>query len=273
MHPADTITESTPQVAAQPADGLGQSNPSTGDAARSDGLGQFDPSTSVIVCRGREALDRKRRDYDDWCLIGEALDEGRIEIMRILHTDKPRGKKYQSVMGKWLKANGFDIIDKGTRSCLLGCLEHRAKIEAWRAELQNKDPTAYFSLNHPTTVMRAWKKATKLPNPDAQKKQSAYAKLEAANIELQERLHHTEHLLEVMEDGADWSSKDSALSIADLVVRKMKPDKAMNVAVGIIDKLKSKKPPKTAYSNDPAVSGEQRKAEIAERLAQEEARP
>ena len=42
-----------------------------------------------------------------------------------------------------------------TRSHLMDCLENRAAIEAWRKSLQGYQRTAW---NHPTTVLRHWKK-------------------------------------------------------------------------------------------------------------------
>jgi hypothetical protein len=53
-----------------------------------NGLGQPNPSpTEAIVRRGKEALDRKRRSFDDWLLIAEALQVGRAEVMAAVHTE------------------------------------------------------------------------------------------------------------------------------------------------------------------------------------------
>ena len=52
-------------------------------------------------------------------IIAEALDVGRSEVMRELHTNHPSGRRYEKAMGEWLVANGFKDIDKGARCRLL----------------------------------------------------------------------------------------------------------------------------------------------------------
>jgi hypothetical protein len=101
-----------------------------------DGLGQPNSSpTEAIIRRGQEALDRKRRGFDDWLLIAEALQVGRTEIMAAVHTNQPTGKRYEKAMAEWLFARGFHLIDKCTRNHLFECLKHRAEIAKWLAPL------------------------------------------------------------------------------------------------------------------------------------------
>ena len=49
-----------------------------------DGLSQPNPSATddIIVRRGQDAMERKRRSYEDWIDIGEALEVGRTDSMR-----------------------------------------------------------------------------------------------------------------------------------------------------------------------------------------------
>ena len=116
------------------------------------GLGQPNPlTTDEVIRRGQEAMERKRRSFDDWMLIAEALQVGRTEVMRVLHTNKPTGGRYKKAMGEWLFTRSFHLIDKCTRNHLLECLRHRTEIAKWRATLTE---AGRFSFNHPTTVLR-----------------------------------------------------------------------------------------------------------------------
>src|SRR5271169_1226302 len=61
-------------------------------------------------------------------------------------TTEPSGRRYERAMQDWLIANAFKEIDKGTRSRLLDCLEHRTEIERWRSVLTG---SGRFRFNHP----------------------------------------------------------------------------------------------------------------------------
>ena len=70
--------------------------------ASDDGFSQLNPSpVSEVVRLGQAAMARKRRAWDDWLAIAEALQVGRTEVMRSLHTNearrpKPRQSRAQS---------------------------------------------------------------------------------------------------------------------------------------------------------------------------------
>ena len=230
-----------------------------------EGLGQPNPSlTDEIVRRGQEALDRKRRSFDDWLLIAEALEVGRAEIMAALHTNRPTGKRYEHAMGKWLLARGFHVIDKCTRSHLLECLKHRAEIGKWRDDLKKKDEFEHFRLNHPTTVLRKWKAEAGVPGASKQKNPSPMAKLKEANIELQEKLYRAEK--ELARGGGDlWTPEDTAEAIAGVMLDKLTTSKAERVARAILSNLKERKKaaPSKSAAQDAAMSAEERKALFA----------
>lgn len=133
-----------------------------------------------IVRRGQEALQRLSRSYDDWMDIAEALAVGRAEVMTAIYTNKPTGKRYAKAMGEWLLARSFHRINEGTRKRLLDCLKHRVEIEKWRATVTEGER---FSFNHPDTVLRKWKTATAVPDPNAPPRTSVMAKLKEANVE------------------------------------------------------------------------------------------
>ena len=190
---------------------------------------------------------------------------GRAEIMAVLHTNRATGKRYEHAMGKWLLKHSFHIIDKCTRSHLMECLKHRAEIEKWRAELKRKDEVEHFHLNHPTTVLRKWKAATIVSDPNAPpKKPSPIAELKKTNIELQEKLHRAEQ--EIIRSGGDlWTPRDTADAIAIIMLNKLSVTQAERVARAILAKLKDRKKsaPPPAPVRDAAVSADDRKAHYA----------
>jgi hypothetical protein len=202
-----------------PADGFGQPNPS---------------ATDEIVRRGKEALDRKRRSFDDWLLIGEAHLVGRTQAMHVAQTNKPTGKRYEKVFAEWLLVNSFHVIDKCTRNNLFECLKHRTEIEKWRAILTEGER---FPLNHPTSVLRKWKASTVVPDPNAPPKISAFAKLKVAHVEVQEKLYRAER--EIARGGGDlWSVNDRPKDIADIMIQKLGKTKAEKAAREIIKAIK-----------------------------------
>jgi hypothetical protein len=124
-----------------------------------DGLSQHNPSplVSEVVRLGQEAMARKRRVWEDWLAIAEALLVGRTDVMRTLHTNEATGRRFEKAMGDWLIAHSFKEIDKGTRSRLLDCLKHKVEIEKWRSRLTDAER---FKFNHPDAVLRKWKAST-----------------------------------------------------------------------------------------------------------------
>jgi hypothetical protein len=232
-----------------------------GDNGQPDhGLGQPNPSpTDEVVRRGQEAMERKRREFDDWMFIAEALQVGRAQVMAAVHTNQPSGKCYEKAMADWLVARGFHLIDKCTRNHLLECLKHRAEIEKWRT---TRTEGERFKLNHPTTVLRKWQSATVVSDPNAPPKTSAISKLKEANVELQEKLHRAER--DLARGGGDlWDKDDRAEDIAEVMLAKLTTSKAERVAYVILAKLKERK--KAARGSKPvatdaAASADERRA-------------
>jgi hypothetical protein len=186
-----------------------------------------DASTSVggttelsdpVVRHGQEAWSRlatrERHTWEDWVLVGEALRVGRHRAMLEAGTNKPSGSRYNDVFGEWLKATGFDAIDKGTRSRLFDCLDHRDKIERWREALPL---SRRLELNHPKTVLINWQKTTvadKAATEPAQLSPSAKLKQEIVRLE--------DENLQLRRAGDDlFSSKDSAADIARLLADRL----------------------------------------------------
>lgn len=196
------------------------------DTEDHDGLCQHNPLDDVTVQRGREAMERQRCGFEDWLLVAAALAVGRTEAMRSAHSNAPVGRRYEQEMGRWLIANGFQEIDKGARSRLLQCLEHREEIERWRATLTASERLKY---NHPQTVLARWKKATVPTVPDAEPKLSPVGKLNQTIVALEEENHRMRR--EIALGGGDlWSRDDTNHDIARIMLTKLGPTRAKGVA-------------------------------------------
>ncbi len=81
---------------------------------------------------------------------------------RAAETEQPIGSRYNSEFGSWLARHHFDNIDKGDRSRLIEVIDNLPAIEAWRATLTQ---TACLRLDHPSSILRKWKAATKVKEP------------------------------------------------------------------------------------------------------------
>jgi hypothetical protein len=202
-----------------------------------DELRQHNPSlTDRIVRRGQEAMERKRRSFEDWLLIAEAIQVGRTEVMQRVGTNKPIGRRYDNIMGEWLRSHSFHLIDKSARNRLCECLQHQVEIEKWRAALTEAER---FRYNHPDTVLRRWKRATIILDPNASPRPpSAFAKLKEANVSLQERLHRAEREIARSNDDL-WTPHDTACDIARVVLERLPANEAERVARAILKKLKN----------------------------------
>jgi hypothetical protein len=132
----------------------------------------IDKATEQAVAHGREAWQRIKSDgtWEDWVLVGQALEIGRAEAMRRSGSNQPRGRGYNEAFSAWLSKNSFAKIDKGTRSRLADCMEHRAEIEQFRANLELGER---LRLNHPNSVWRHWQASHKIKEPPARKKPAA----------------------------------------------------------------------------------------------------
>jgi hypothetical protein len=203
-----------------------------------DGLCQHNPSpVSNVVRLGQEAMARKRRSWDDWLLIAEALQAGRTEVVHALYTNETHGRRFEKAMGEWLIAHGFKEIDKGARSRLLDCLKHKVEIQAWRAALTDSER---WKFNHPDTVLRKWKKTTAIPKADVEPKASPMQKLKdelAAVIKERDRYKR-----EYDEGGGDlWRPQDRPQDIAKVTFDKVGKTKAEKVAREILALVKEAK--------------------------------
>jgi hypothetical protein len=175
---------------------------------------------------GQEAWKRLSAGHawSDWVLVGEALLAGRVEAMRVAHTNRPEGRRYNEEYGDWLKATGFDVIESTARKRLFKCLEHRTEIQTWRTTLTTNK---LLELNHPGVVLRRWEKACKKPDKTTPKRVSHVEKLNASLIQLEEE---NTRLKREVENGSPFTRADTARDIAGVVFRIISPSKAREVA-------------------------------------------
>jgi hypothetical protein len=104
--------------------------------------------------------------WDDWKKVGIAIAEGRTKAMAAAKTNQPRGRRYNTEFGAWLRVRGFDDLEATTRKRLLQCMENIDAIEVWLKKLALDKR---LKLNHPTTVLSAWKRSTAESKPKKKK--------------------------------------------------------------------------------------------------------
>jgi len=196
-------------------------------------------SGEEVIRAGQEAWKRlsSGRTWTDWGYVGAALDIGQAEAMRMAHTNKPEGCRFNAEYGTWLKATGFDQIDKSTRSRLLSCCRNIHAIEQWLATLPTNKRLA---LNHPHSVWRAWQR-TQVPKPaDTPKKPSHVARLNAALIESQEEVARLKRDVERNGDGDRWTPQSRPSEVAAVILGTFKDWACREIACEINRGLKKK---------------------------------
>jgi hypothetical protein len=149
----------------------------------------------------------------DWMLVGKALQLLRIEAMHTAHCNKPEGRRYNQEYSDLLKANGFDGVDKATRSRLFAILDNSAEIEKWLATVPaNKR----LQLNHPNSIWRAYQKTIFKKPDDAKPKRSLVTKLNESVVRLEEE---NTRLKREVELGAPFTPNDKPGDQAAVVWR------------------------------------------------------
>jgi len=206
---------------------------------------KLDHDTETLVTRGREAWRSLKNDetWEKWIAIGRAIEAGRTAIMRMLHTNQPKGRTWSTVFGAWLEDTGFAEIDKGVRSRLQTCLDNLTEIEAWR---QTLGLTLRLQLNHPNAVLRRWQASRQAP-ADKGNGTSGRPGLRDEVHRLQDELDAAQReisrLQRSYDDGNDFDWQDTPEEIAKAMLRAY-PTKAKRVGAAILAQSKStaKKP-------------------------------
>ena len=210
---------------------------------------QLDHDAERVVERGRQAWKSLRNDetFEKWIAIGRAIEIGRNETMRALHTNRPAGAQWSRVFGAWLGENGFDEIDKGVRSRLQNCLDNLPAIESWR---QNIGLGQRLQLNHPNTVWRKWQAAQAAPKGNDRSVSPPPNRKDMEIVRLQEELDAANKKLRELErqhgnitEGRDWTWHDTPDAIAAAMLA-IYPDKAKRLGSALqnLSKSTTKKP-------------------------------
>jgi DNA-binding transcriptional MerR regulator len=121
--------------------------------------------------RGRAAIKNlaKDRNFNWWLDYSNAIVAVRTEAMRDAYTNKPVGKAYNTHYARIIEREKLDAFDANTRKDCVAMVDnlhhpietHRGKgILAWRSEL---DISSRARLNHPSAILRRWKKDTEPP--------------------------------------------------------------------------------------------------------------
>jgi hypothetical protein len=181
------------------------------------------PTDSIddAIHRGQQAWMRLRADnhWTDWLDVGRAHVIGRQEAMRLAHVNEPSGHRYKEHFGAWLKKVGFADLDKSDRARLFTVMDNLPAIERWRAAL---GATERMKLNHPSTVLRKWQVATRVPVKDdeAERKPSKLAQTESSlAVALEE---NAKLKREIERGGGDcWTEHDTPEAIAVVMAAKL----------------------------------------------------
>ena len=118
--------------------------------------------------RGRAAiqnLTRKRdRTFGRWLDYSNAVVAVRTEAMREAFTNQPIGKAYNASYARIMKREKLDVFDANTRkdcAAMVDNLHHpvdaRRATAFWRGA-RKLDTSTRARLNHPSAIMRRWKK-------------------------------------------------------------------------------------------------------------------
>ena len=165
-----------------------------------------------------EADDRvykKDAHWTDWMFIADGIAVGQAKAMRAAGTNRPYGKAFTRAMGSWLKDRPWaNRYDKGTRSNLLWCADHRSEIDAWRDTLAQNERA---KLNHPTALKRRYDAAHRpvtAIDPNAQPKETKTEALMRDNAQLWDENAKLKRQVQAGEGSLfdlrrDWSRRSS----------------------------------------------------------------
>jgi hypothetical protein len=183
------------------------------------------PKSNECIRAAQEAWKRLSSGHTllDWMLVGKACQLLRAEAMCTAHVNRPEGRRYNQEFSDLLKANGFDGIDKATRSRLFAILDNITEVERWLAIVP---ASKRLHLNHPNTIWRAYQR-TIVKKPEDGKQPSHAEKLKTCLIESQEE---NARLKSEVERGSPFTRQDTARDIAGVVFRMISPSKAREVA-------------------------------------------
>jgi hypothetical protein len=195
---------------------------------------------AFIIEKGKGAWRRLREhaSWQDWKMVGAALVVGRADAMRDGHVNKPRGRSYNAAFNAWLKKFGFQDMDSGDRARLFQVMDHLAEIEAWLEKLGKEKPKERLHLNNPSSVLRKWKAATAVPDPNAPAKVSPYQKVSESVAALQEENDRMKRAIK-RGGGNLWTPEDKPEDIVRFLLADLSKWKAEQVGRGLLKAVKA----------------------------------
>jgi hypothetical protein len=145
---------------------------------------QEDKGLDAIGRRGTAAWNqlKKSKDWGHWVIVGEALLAGRNMAMRAAGTNRPEGRGYNEQFSAYIDHYKLAEIPKDVRAHLLQLMEHRVEIEEYRQSLPLGER---LRLNHPSVMIRNWRKATAENKPESLQRKANRASTQAYIEELE----------------------------------------------------------------------------------------
>ena len=118
-------------------------------------------SDTEIKATGKEirALWRqikKNETWVSWLELGEKIVQGHDRLMSLLGYNDQKNPSFLKRWGEWLAEQDLNEIDKGVRSRLSFCVEHKDEIAKWQQEIGVSKALLY---NHPNSVYRNFMKS------------------------------------------------------------------------------------------------------------------
>lgn len=189
----------------------------------------------VALSAAQQAWERIRTRthqlWDDWVLIGDALEIGRTEAIYTSQAKGPSGQRYSRAFSAWLKSNGFEDLHETTRAHLLKIMDEFDAVDAWRDTL---DEDKWQKWNHPSTVWQhfnAWKRREgKQDKPPRQTQRAANVVLQAENDSLNQRVQDLE--TEINQGGV--AERDTIAEVLKAVDRRFEDDDLADLIDGLI---------------------------------------
>jgi hypothetical protein len=126
------------------------------------------PESRDRIKAGVEALARihQHRDFHDWHLVGQACLDMQQAIMTAAEVDKPTGRAYSTMFGKFIDAypqyTPLAKIDESVRSNAIWMAQNWDTVSEWHDELEIHIRRL---VNHPTTVRRRFKLDKQIHKP------------------------------------------------------------------------------------------------------------
>jgi hypothetical protein len=160
-----------------------------------------------------ELKSAPKRDWPNWWKLAGGIGAARDEAMRLAAKNAPEGKGYAIHFAAVLKRERLsesDGIDSSTRRDLFRMLKHRVEIEAW---LESLDPAQRMKINHPTALIRKWRKTPE--GRAAMPPRPSNATRRVGNAELRRQLEQKDERIKELEQERDQAKRESAPQFTD----------------------------------------------------------